>query len=144
MIVISVNGLLPAFVSRTILTRAIRETFRAAHQRTEGSVSLFLLTNRRIRSLNRRFRGSDTPTDVLSFAPAAFPIRRKQSKDWGEIFLAPAYIRTSARTQRIPFREEFCRVTIHGMLHLFGYHHATKTEERRMFRMQERALKTVV
>lgn len=95
-----------------------------------------------MRQLNRRWRKKNRPTDVLSFAPSDLPTGAV--KVWGDVILCPSYIRTEARRRGIAFREELLRVTIHGMLHLFGYDHATVRDERRMFGIQERALTRVL
>lgn len=135
MIQLSVNGRLPARIRREDLASAMRLTFRAARRKERGSVGVALLSNARMRTLNRRYRRRDRPTDVLSFS----------AKDpWGDIILAPAYIRSSARARRIPFREEFFRVSVHGLLHLFGFDHATKKDEKRMFGLQERVVGKLV
>lgn len=131
MIRLSVNGRLPAGIRRRDLAGAMRLTFRAARRRERGSVGIAFLPDARMRKLNRQYRRCDRPTDVLSFAA---------QDPWGDIVLAPAYIRSSAKAQRVPFREELLRVSVHGLLHLFGYDHATKKDEKRMFGLQERVV----
>ncbi len=131
MIELVVNGRLPSSVTKRDLSRAIRETFRASRRKERGNVGIAFLSNARMRKLNARYRQCDRPTDVLSFAA---------EERWGDILLAPTYIRASASERKIAEREELLRVTIHGLLHLFGYDHATRREEKRMFGIQERAL----
>jgi probable rRNA maturation factor len=63
---------------------------------------------------------------------------------WGDIFIAPVYVRKESERRAISFHEELLRVMIHGMLHLMGYDHATKREEREMFGLQEHALHRVI
>ena len=49
------------------LTRFVRQAARAVA--LPGWVNVLLTTNNEMRSLNLRFRGKNTPTDVLSFSP---------------------------------------------------------------------------
>lgn len=141
MIDVVFTGAVPAPLSKPLLTRAIRLAFEVTRKRQRGSVSVVFLTEGRIRALNRKWRRIDRSTDVLSFSPSAdIPLGRETKNAWGDLFLASAYIRREARRRAIDFSEELLRVLIHGMLHLFGYDHATAAEEKRMFGLQERAL----
>ena len=82
-------------------------------------LSLVLCGPTLIKSLNKRFRGKDAPTDVL-----AFPL----SETEGEIFLCPKMVKVKAQI----FGEEseiyMRRLFIHGLLHLKGMRHGSKME----------------
>ena len=89
-------------------------------------LSVAFLPPRRMRVYNRRYRGKDEPTDILSFPLGPLS---------GEILLSPAEARRRARP--------FCRrgedfilfLFIHGLLHLKGMRHGSKMErEERTFR----------
>lgn len=96
----------------------------------------------RMKSLNYAERGVNRPTDVLSF-----PIVEKtdlfDTSDAGDIFMCPRYIQAQARRFAVSYREEFERMLIHGILHLFGYDHQKKKEAQEMFRIQEMLLKKI-
>lgn len=82
----------------------------------DGHLAIEFVDEVRIRDLNRRHRGHDTPTDVLSFGidedgPAAGP------RELGDIVICPA------RTHDI--RE----AVVHGALHLAGMDHETDAGE---------------
>lgn len=78
-------------------------------------VSVVLVDNRQIRSLNRRFLKRDRPTDVL-----AFPIGGDLL---GEIYVSREQARRQARACGLPLREELPGLVLHGFLHLLGYTH---------------------
>ena len=79
-------------------------------------LSIALVGEKRMRELNRMYRGKNNPTNVLSF-----PL---QELGLGEIILCPAKIRKDARKYGILFEQGLVRVFVHGLLHLLGYNHA--------------------
>jgi probable rRNA maturation factor len=103
--------------TETSLDRFITRAKRVAGLR--GSVSVLITSSRELRTLNRRFRRKDKPTDVLSF-PAEPSASRKSA---GEIAIA-ADIATQNALQfgHMPF-EEIKILALHGILHLAGYDH---------------------
>lgn len=139
MIDVSISGSRPRSVGADEVTYALACTFRAARIAPKGSVSVAFVTDDAMRKLNRRWRRKDRTTDVLSFAPPALPAS-SAPREWGDIFVSPAYVRTEARRRSIAFREETLRVIVHGMLHLMGYDHATDREETEMFTLQEQSV----
>jgi len=128
-----ITGRIPHVITRRDLDRTIQLTLRVTRRKNTRSVAVAFVSNPRMKMLNRRYRGFDRPTDVLSFVYASS----------GDILLSSAFIRSSARTRGVPFRAELLRVTAHGMLHLLGYDHATKQDEERMFGIQERIVQQV-
>lgn len=60
---------------------------------------------------------NNKPTDVLSFLI---------SKNVGEIFLCPKYIKHDAKNFSRSYKEHIIKVYIHGLLHLKGYDHLTR------------------
>ncbi len=145
MIACVVTGRIPRAITRRDMNRAIQLTIRATRRKKKGTVVVAFVSNQRIQELNRRYRRCDHPTDVLSFSPlpafSVFNGRGGTAREVGDLFLSPSYIRKAARERGIPFREECLRVSIHGLLHLFGYDHAIHKEEKRMFGIQERVVR---
>jgi len=100
-------------------------------------LEVFLINDRQIRGLNREFRGKDVATNVLSFegveAPEFIEVKKgrdKKFKSLGEIYLAPDYI--------LKKKQDFLKLAIHGLLHLFGYKHETKSDTISMQKLEER------
>jgi len=85
------------------------------------------------RGLNRRFRGRDYATNVLTFAYGARPWR-------GDIVLCHPVIAREARAQRKPLAAHYAHLVVHGMLHLRGLDHAEKRAAARMERAEIRIL----
>jgi len=98
-----------------------------------GSVNLVICTDARLRSLNRRFRAHDRATDVLSFN-----IDRPDQPGavFGEIYIAAPSVRRQARAHGRGVFGEYLLLVCHGLLHLTGYDHDTRSKERVMFSRQ--------
>lgn len=102
-----------------------------------GTVELTvdLTSPRRIQRLNRRFRGVDRTTDVISFRNAAPP------KLEGDIAINLHQAALQAKAVGHPLRREVRLLLIHGILHLVGYTDYQPRPRRKMFRRQNRLLR---
>jgi probable rRNA maturation factor len=87
--------------------------------RLRGQVSVLLTTDRKIRRLNREFRGNDKATDVLSF-PAGEAAAGEVAGDLA--VSVPSALR-QARQQGHSLAVELKILILHGLLHLAGYDH---------------------
>jgi probable rRNA maturation factor len=85
----------------------------------KGVVNVLLTSSAEMKSLNRRFRGIDKPTDVLSFPPE--PGARKQLA--GEIAISAEIATKNAHALGHSPAEEVKLLVLHGVLHLRGYDH---------------------
>lgn len=92
-----------------------------------------------MRSINRKSRGVDRSTDVLSFSllEGGDTVPGVRNRDIGDIFLCMPYINRQARRFGVSAREEGVRMLIHGMLHAIGYDHRMPKEAQKMFARQE-------
>jgi len=100
---------------------------RVAPRAARGEIGVALVSDARIRSLNRRYRRKDRPTDVLSFEPS-------------DIVIATGVARRQAREAGHSYATELKVLALHGLLHLLGYDHHAPADEGRMARV-ERALR---
>ena len=89
-----------------------------------------------VRDLNRRYRGEDAPTDVLSFAlredAEDFVLPPGESMRLGDVIISLPAARRQARQAGHSVEREVALLLIHGVLHLLGYDHAVEMEERLM------------
>ncbi len=93
-----------------------------------------LVDDAAIRALNRDYRETDRPTDVLSF-PLADPSALADPNAalfLGEIYISVDTARAQARAARRPYGREVAHLAIHGLLHLLGEDHPTPAARRRM------------
>ncbi len=100
-----------------------------------------------LRDLNRRFRNTNRPTDVLSFAndtkgPFAggvggFP------RYLGDVVISIERARAQAEAAGGMLDEELQLLTVHGVLHLLGYDHGEPDEKAAMWAAQNAVLDTL-
>jgi probable rRNA maturation factor len=94
---------------------------------SEGAVGegvSFLLTNdKAVRDLNRRFRGQDKPTNVLSF-----PAPQNPERFLGDVALAYGVCAREAAEQGKPLKNHLQHLVAHGVFHLLGYDHETDAQ----------------
>jgi probable rRNA maturation factor len=100
-----------------------------------GDVAILLADDATVRGLNARFRDQDKATNVLSF-PAG-PGAQGQA---GDIALAYGVCAAEAAAQAKPLAHHLQHLTVHGVLHLFGYDHEAEDEAAIMEGLERRIL----
>ena len=101
---------------------------RAAPRRATGTVAIALVSDATMRRLNRKYRGVDDATDVLSFAWEGQPL--------GDVAIALGVARRQARAHGHSLGTELRVLGLHGILHLLGYDH--ETDRGQMRTLEER------
>ncbi len=99
--------------------------------RLRGQVTVVLTTDAAMRDLNRRFRGKNKPTDVLSFPADTFVQRQEK----GDLAISVETARRQSVEQGHSLATELKVLILHGVLHLAGYDHETDAGE--MLRREE-------
>ncbi len=114
-----------------------------APRAARGVVSIALVSDRRVRALNRDYRGIDRATDVLSFPAGttnptdpANPQSPIPNPFLGDIVIARGIARRQARAAGHPEGTELRVLALHGLLHLLGYDH--EKDDGKMRRVEER------
>jgi probable rRNA maturation factor len=107
-------------LNEAALERFLSRAKRAAGLR--GVVNVLVTSSQELRSLNKRFRGKDRPTDVLSFPPmfgdAGFA---------GDVAISADIAMTNAARLGHASADEVRVLVLHGVLHLAGYDHESDT-----------------
>lgn len=127
---------------------------KALGQRAPIYIEIIFVEPEEIRTLNRKFRGVDSVTDVLSF-PMLDNVRGKRIRksdfraDYdedekaiflGSIAICPERAREQAAEYGHSERRELNYLAVHGILHLFGYDHTTEEDKREMRGLEEEIL----
>lgn len=94
------------------LSKSLKEIFN--DNQGLDNLNIIFTDNKYIQRLNKEYRNTNTPTDVLSFK-----ISEEQIPD--EIYISVEYIYTNFQGEQ--FKEEILRLIIHGVLHILGYEH---------------------
>lgn len=120
----------------------------AEHEKLSGTseLSLTFVDNDKIHEINREYRGIDRPTDVISFALEEQTegeidiIGQDLPRVLGDIIISIPKAHEQAEEYGHSFMRELGFLAVHGFLHLLGYDHGTKEEEKEMFSRQEAIL----
>jgi probable rRNA maturation factor len=113
----------------------------------DSELSILLCDDETIRELNRRYRAQDKPTDVLAFAmregqPMELSDEGTESM-LGDVVISLPTATRQARERGRPIVQEVTFLLAHGLLHLIGYDHLSRDEERRMSAMTDVLLAAV-
>lgn len=113
---------------------------RVAPARARGAVAIALVSDARIRRLNRQYLRRDYATDVLSFPTFQLPAvgarpapggRPSDARHLGDIVIARGVARRQARAAGHSRAAELRVLALHGLLHLLGYDHERDDGEMR-------------
>ena len=103
--------------------------------------NVILVDNDYIHKINKEYRNIDRVTDVISFAledDSTFPTM--ETKILGDIYISIDKAKSQAIEYGHSFKRELCFLAVHGFLHINGYDHMTKEDEKVMFGLQEEIL----
>jgi probable rRNA maturation factor len=102
-------------------------------------VSISLVNNKKSQQLNKQFRSQDKPTNVLSFPaeeidPAQFVSFKPVGNivALGDIFISYDVVLNESEKNNKKFKDHFCHLIVHGILHLLGFDHQTESEAVKM------------
>lgn len=117
----------------TFAARAVQRCLQLRKQkrtdlRKSREIFVWLISDRRMAVLHRKFLGQAEPTDVLTF-------------QHGEIFIGVETARRQARAFGNSLTRELKLYIVHGFLHLHGFDDRTPAEARRMKTAQEKILR---
>lgn len=141
------------YVSCVKSKRSWKDLFQTVFDHTlsylkkEGAyeVSLSLQSLDKMHEYNKKYRGIDRPTDVLTFAyQEADFVSDEPIFDLGDIMLSVDIAKKQAKEFSHPLERELAFLFIHGLLHAFGYdHHRSEKEAEEMFALQNEILNSL-
>jgi probable rRNA maturation factor len=108
-----------------------------------SEVSVTFVSNERIQEINREYRDKDSVTDVISFAMEELGEGEveltgvEMPRVLGDIIISIPRTREQAEEYGHSFQRELGFLAVHGFLHLLGYDHMTKDDEKEMFTLQK-------
>lgn len=114
-------------------------------------LGIMLTTNNSIQKLNKKFRGKDKPTDILSFPfhenlkpGQKIKIKSPEDKNLGDLIISLEFAQKDAKiTWNRKFDEHLIALLAHGIAHLIGYDHITDQDFDKMSKIEQELLKSV-
>lgn len=145
---------------KTLIKKSLTKVIDYEECFSDVEVSVSFVTDSEIKELNKNYRGKNKSTDVLSFPMIEYnkgmffkdmlDYEIEEEKDLstglvnlGDIVVSLDTIKRQARDFNNTFEKELCLMVIHSMLHLMGYDHMIKSEEKVMFGKQEEILSKI-
>ncbi|MCZ6721966.1 MAG: rRNA maturation RNase YbeY [Proteobacteria bacterium] len=129
-----------------ICRRAARAALAASGIARRVELCVRLSDDDELRRLNRAYRETDRPTNVLAFPASDDPDRLLASDEGdqpilvGDVALALGTAKTEAERGGVPLAAHTVHLVVHGVLHLLGHDHGDEAEARRMDALEANAL----
>jgi len=139
-------------IDKRWLRRLVKESLGAHGVDTEVELSLLITDDATVRDLNKKYRGKDKTTDVLSFAleadkrggaAAGFVMPPGEMVHLGEVIVSYPQAAEQAAERKRAVEGELALLVVHGVLHLLGYDHDRPAREREMRSLEQRVLAAV-
>ncbi len=146
------------FQQEAMLTAFVKDCLNKINPDFPVLVTVTVTDNEAIQVVNREQRNIDKPTDVLSF-PMLFysepEVLENPLTEWdydpetkqvvlGDILISHEKVREQAEEYGHSFERELCYLTLHGILHLFGYDHMVEEDKKVMRSREKEILATVM
>jgi probable rRNA maturation factor len=109
--------------------REFGEKALQAISKGEKNATIVFVSDGAIKELNRRFRGQNYATDVLSFSSEAAPFEIENQSLLGDVVISVQRATAQAKEHGLSFSDEVRQLILHGLLHLCGHDHETDRGE---------------
>ncbi|MDD3803703.1 MAG: rRNA maturation RNase YbeY [bacterium] len=103
---------------------------------TGVQVNIVFVTLPEISAMNRKFRGKDKPTDVITFSMLEGKFKEYSLNMLGDIYVCPDFIKPNNN-------REVLRRVVHGLLHLLGNDHKGETALRKFVSLEDKFLRLI-
>lgn len=134
MIEVDVSGRAVPRFSRSAIADFARASLAALRRARAGgfpvgSVSIHFVGDEEMRGLNRRWRGRNRTTDVLTFEGHADEAEPGRGRPLGDVVISVEQARRQAREQEHSLATEVRYLILHGLIHALGYDHESDQGE---------------
>lgn len=119
-----------AFLSKSLLNKL----------KLRGVLSVAIVNNKEIQKLNKQWRGKDYATDVLSFQFDLDETSLDLSQEFGELVISAQKAEEQAVQFGHSLERELAFLFVHGLLHILGFDHERKEDEKLMLARQREIL----
>lgn len=131
---IEINNVTTTIIDEEFL-RKITEKVLEGEKKNKLGLSIALVGQGRMRKINKKYRGKNRVTDVLSFSSSKILMEKfkignlQKIEGLGEIVISIREVKKNAKRLKSNFEKELAQVLIHGILHLLGYDHEKSEKE---------------
>ncbi len=119
--------------------KKIAASILKALEQSPGELSVALVGDQEMRSLNAKYRKKKKTTDVLSFP--ADPALTSETGLLGDVIISVEQAKRQAKERNHSLRKEMATLLIHGILHLLGYdHERSQRQAKIMVRLEQKLM----
>ena len=127
-------------IDKSFVRKVVKHTLKKM-EAEKSEVNIIFVGLEEIHEINKTYRNVDRPTDVISFAlEDTEDVTVYEERVLGDIYICLDKIHEQAKEYGHTEIREMAFLIVHGLLHLLGYDHMIKEEEKIMFGLQEEIL----
>ena len=89
------------------------------------SINVRIMDDKEMRELNKKFRGKDASTNVLSFTNE--DISKPITGNLGDIAISYEFVKNESEELDVDFDDHMIHMLIHGIYHILGFDHESNT-----------------
>lgn len=145
---ISFSGINHSVRINSLVTKVVKKTLLEidSTNKQDLELSVLIVSSKKMKFLNQKYRNINKPTNVLSFPQIEFGQKKENnfsSYILGDLVLSPQIIKDESKKRKISFENHFSHIVVHGLLHLFGYDHDCRLTEKAMTNKEINILKKI-
>lgn len=130
-------------IDKNFVRKIVKFTLKKMNS-LNSEVNIIFVDLNLIHEINKTYRGVDRPTDVISFAlEDNDDISVYDLRVLGDIYICLEKVHEQALEYGHKEEREMAFLIVHGLLHLLGYDHMKKEDEKIMFSLQEEILNEI-
>ncbi len=127
-------------IDKSFVRKVVKHTLNKM-EAEKSEVNIIFVGLEEIHEINKTYRNVDRPTDVISFAlEDTEDVTVYEERVLGDIYICLDKVHEQAKEYGHTEIREMAFLIVHGLLHLLGYDHMIKEEEKIMFGLQEEIL----
>lgn len=134
-------------LKKSLLVSAAESALSIANVKGKIELAVSIIGDRKMRQLNKEYRGIDAPTDVLAFSytldtgkPREFVTPPSKYLNLGDVIISYPQLIDRAAKEETMVDEMASLLVVHGVLHLLGYGHEKPQEVAEMESLEDKAL----
>ena len=124
-----------ARIPRTVILNLFKKTASVLPIKNKNKLrlSVVFVSSAESKKLNYKYRRKNRPTNILSFSSP-------DKNELGDLVICPQVVKKECVQRNQGFVERISYLFIHGLLHLLGYHHNNKKQEKLMEKLSNKIL----
>ena len=127
-------------IDKSFVRKVVKHTLKKM-EAEKSEVNIIFVGLEEIHEINKTYRNVDRPTDVISFAlEDTEDVTVYEERVLGDIYICLDKVHEQTKEYGHTEIREMAFLIVHGLLHLLGYDHMIKEEEKIMFGLQEEIL----